>query len=66
MEDSKKKSKTSFIDGVKDEFRKIAWPDKNSTFKQSVAVVVISLVVGVIIAILDFVVQYGVNFITTL
>ena len=52
--------------GVKSEFKKITWPDKNSTFKQSVAVVSISIVVGLIIAILDFIIQYGVNFITTL
>ena len=50
--------------GVKAEFKKITWPDKHSTFKQSVAVVAISVVVGVIIAILDFVIQNGVNILT--
>ena len=59
-------SKPSFFKGVKSEFKKISWPDKHSTFKQSVAVVSISIVVGVIIAILDFVLQYGVNFLTSL
>ena len=62
----KKAKKTGFFKGVKSEFKKISWPDKNSTFKQSVAVVSISIVVGLIIAILDFIIQYGVNFITTL
>ncbi|MBQ9140571.1 MAG: preprotein translocase subunit SecE [Lachnospiraceae bacterium] len=66
----KKKAKSSklatFFKGVKSEFKKITWPDKHSTFKQSVAVVSISIVVGVIIAILDFVLQYGVNFLTSL
>ena len=62
----KKDKKPSFFKGVKAEFKKISWPDKNSTFKQSVAVVSISIVVGIIIAILDYVIQYGVNFITTL
>ena len=61
-----KTAKPSFFKGVKSEFKKITWPDKNSTFKQSVAVVSISIVVGLIIAILDFIIQYGVNFITTL
>ncbi len=61
-----KTSKPSFFKGVKSEFKKISWPDKHSTFKQSVAVVSISIVVGVIIAILDFVLQYGVNFLTSL
>ena len=57
---------SSFIKGVKAEYQKITWPDRQSTLKQSVAVVVISLVVGVIIAVLDYVFQYGVNFLTSL
>lgn len=60
------KKAVSFFDGVKAEFKKISWPDKDSLLKQSVAVVVISLVVGAIITILDFGLQYGVDFITTL
>lgn len=58
--------KPSFFKGVKAEFKKITWPDKHSTFKQSVAVVAISVVVGVIIAALDFVIQYGVNLLTSM
>lgn len=62
----KKTSKLkSAIKGVKSEFKKITWPDKHSTFKQSVAVVSISIVVGVIIAVLDFLIQYGVNYIAS-
>lgn len=56
--------KTPFFQGVKTEFKKITWPDKSSLTKQTTAVVVISVVVGVIITLLDFVVQYGVNFLT--
>ena len=55
-----------FWNGVKAEFRKITWPDKDSLLKQSVAVVAISVVVGIIIAILDFALQYGIDFLTTL
>ena len=61
-----KKARPSFFKGVKIEFKKIVWPDKEATFKQSVAVVVISVVVGVIIAILDYVVKNGINFITSI
>ena len=61
---SKKVNKTGFFDGVKVEFKKISWPDKASIIKQTVAVVAISLVLGVIITILDFIVQYGVSFLT--
>jgi len=61
-----KESKPSFFAGVKAEFKKIVWPDRKSTFKQSVAVVAISVVVGLIIAVLDFIIQYGVNFLTSI
>ena len=69
MGNSAKSEKTPkpvrFWDGVKAEFKKIAWPDKDDLLKQSVAVVAISIVVGAIIAVLDFVLQYGVDFLTT-
>ena len=57
---------TKFWGGVKAEFKKITWPDKDSLIKQSIAVVVISVVIGAIITILDFGLQYGVDFLTTL
>ena len=70
MGDSAKSDKTSklvkFWNGVKAEFKKITWPDKDDLLKQSVAVVIISVVVGAIITVLDFGIQYGVDFITTL
>ena len=70
MADSAKKDKTvkkpSFWKGLKSEFKKITWPDKESLLKQSVAVVCISVVVGAIIAVMDFVIQYGVNILTSL
>ena len=53
-----------FFKGVKAEFKKISWPDKNKLFKQSVAVVCISVVLGLIISVLDTIIQYGVNFLT--
>lgn len=67
MGDSTEKTKkTGFFSGVKSEFKKITWPDKKDMFKQSVAVVCISVVVGTIIAILDFFIEHGVNWLTTL
>ena len=67
MGDSTEKAKkTGFFTGVKSEFKKITWPDKKDMFKQSVVVVCISVVVGTIIAILDFFIEHGVNFLTTL
>lgn len=69
MADSAKKEKAakpSFFKGVKSEFKKISWPDREMLIKQSVAVVCISVVLGVIIAVLDFAMQYGVDFLTSL
>lgn len=63
-----KKSKGSFFSdfykGLKIEFKKITWPDKTTLGKQSVAVTAISIVLGVIIVLIDMVVQYGVNWLT--
>ena len=57
---------SGFFKGVKAEFKKISWPDKDSLIKQSIAVTCVSVVVGVIIAVLDFFMQYGVDFLTSL
>lgn len=63
-EDSKKAKvqKRSWIDGLKSEFRKIIWPDKEELGKETVAVLVVSVVLGAIIAVLDTIMQYGVDF----
>ena len=63
---AEKKERPSFAKGVKSEFKKITWPDRKATVKQSIAVVAISVTVGVIIAILDLIVKYGVSFITSI
>lgn len=67
MGDSAKKQKSpGFFSGVKAEFKKIVWPDRQETLKQSVAVVAISVVMGVIIAIIDYVAKNGVHFLTSI
>ena len=63
---AEKKERPSFAKGVKSEFKKIIWPDRKATVKQSIAVVAISVTVGVIIAILDLIVKYGVSYITSI
>ena len=57
-------SMTNFWKGVQSEFRKITWPDRDKLLKQSIAVVTISIVLGLIITLLDTLLQYGVNFLT--
>ena len=59
-----KESKPNFFKTVGVEFKKIIWPSKESVLKQSVAVTAVALVVGVMVALFDFLIQYGVNFIT--
>lgn len=61
-----KKKKTPFFKGVKSEFKKITWPKREVLLKQSIVVVVISAVMGAVIALLDYVIQYGVDFLTSL
>lgn len=63
---AEKQSKPGFFQGVKAEFKKISWPDRQSTLKQSIVVVIISIVLGVLIAALDYIFQYGVNFLTSI
>ena len=57
-----KASKPKFFDGVKAEFKKITWPDRDLLLRQSVAVVGVSIVLGGVIAILDKILQYAVDF----
>jgi len=57
-----KAPKKSWFDGLKAEFNKIVWPDKKSLSKQTVAVVAVSVVLGVIITVVDLIVKYGIDF----
>ena len=58
---AEKENKQSFFKGVKAEFKKIIWPNREELTKQTIAVIVISVLTGVIIAVLDMVLQYGLN-----
>jgi len=56
-----KATKRSWFKGLKSEFKKIVWPDKETLAKQSVAVVTVTVILGVIIYILDFVIEVGID-----
>ena len=62
-ETTEKKAKKSWFKGLKGEFKKIIWPDKKTLAKQTAAVTVCSVVLGIIIAIVDAIIQYGIDFI---
>ena len=57
---------SGFFTGVKAEFGKIIWPTREDIVKQTTAVVVVSAVCCALIALLDIVFEYGVNFITSI
>ena len=59
-------NKRSWFDGLKAEFRKIIWPSREDVQKETTAVVVVSVILGVIIAMLDFLIQHGVDFLVNL
>ena len=61
-EKKEKAKKTSWFKGLKAEFKKIIWPDKKTLDKQTVAVTACSIVLGAIIAVVDVIVKYGVDF----
>ena len=58
--------KSDWLTGLKAEFRKIIWPTKEQLAKETTAVVIASVILGVIIALLDFIIQYGVDFLVNL
>lgn len=58
-----KPKKMSFFKGVKTEFNKIVWPDRETVGKETAAVLVCSIVLGLIIALLDLAIKYGLSFI---
>ncbi len=55
--------KTSFFAALKAEFKKIIWPNRQSLFRQTAAVILSSVCLGAIIVIIDTIVQYGLRFI---
>lgn len=66
MAESEKKAKsgsgiTGWFRNLKVEFSKIIWPNKPTIFKETVAVVLVSIVLGVIIVLVDMLVQFGVD-----
>ena len=60
-----KKSK-GWIKGLKAEFHKISWTSRDDVTKQTIAVVVVSVVLGLVIALIDFILQSGINFLVSL
>nr|WP_297874433.1 preprotein translocase subunit SecE [uncultured Blautia sp.] len=52
-EKKQKAPKKSWTKGLQAEFKKINWPDKQTLVKQTIAVVSVTAVLGVFIAVVD-------------
>ncbi|MBO4697617.1 MAG: preprotein translocase subunit SecE [Lachnospiraceae bacterium] len=59
MSDNEKAPKKSFFKGLKAEYRKIIWPSKQTVVKESGAVLVITIVLGLIIVGVDILIKFG-------
>lgn len=51
----------SRIQKLKAEFNRIIWPDKNTIVKETTAVVVVTVILGAIIALLDLIIKTGLD-----
>ena len=56
----KTKQKTGFFKGVKTEFKKITWPTRNQLVIETIAVSVVTILLGAIIKLVDMVMQTGI------
>lgn len=60
---TEKAPKKSFFKGLKAEFKKIVWPGQETVAKQTAAVLAVSVALGALIAVLDFIIKWGLSFI---
>lgn len=55
------KKKGGFFKSLKAEFQRVVWPDKDKIVKETTAVVVVTVILGAIIALLDYVIKMGLD-----
>ena len=60
------KAKNSWWSGMKSEFRKIIWPSKEDVTKQTIAVTAVTIVVAIMIALIDAIAKFGIDFLISL
>ena len=53
MAENVKSTKTSFWKALKAEFKKIIWPSRQDVIKQTILIIVVTIILGVIIKFLD-------------
>ncbi|WP_072524199.1 preprotein translocase subunit SecE [Clostridium sp. Marseille-P3244] len=62
MSEKAKTQKTSWFKGLQAEFKKVIWPDRKTLIRQTTAVVSVSVVLGAVIAVIDAILRYGIDF----
>ena len=60
------KAKSSWWDGIKTEFRKIVWPTRDDVTKQTIAVTIVTIVAAILIALIDAIAKFGIDFLISL
>lgn len=58
---AEKPSKKNWFKGLKSEFNKIVWPNKETLTRQSVAVIAVTIVLGAFIYVLDWIIERGIS-----
>ena len=59
----KKPRRKSYWKGLKAEFKKIVWTDRETVTKQTIVVLLVSLALGIIIGVMDMIFKFGINLI---
>ena len=62
MGDASNSQKGNWFKSVKAEFKKIIWPGKKLFAYQTGVVLAAAIVIGIIVAIIDMGIQYGIQF----
>lgn len=55
------KKKAGFLRSLKAEFKRVVWPEKDKIIKETTAVVIVTVILGVVIALLDFAIKTGLD-----
>lgn len=53
--------KKSGFQNLKAEFKRIVWPDRDTVVKESTAVIVVTVILGAVIALLDLLIKLGLD-----
>ena len=61
MSEKTRTQKKSWFKGLQAEFKKIIWPDKKTLARQTTAVVAVSVILGIVIAVVDVILRSGID-----